>query len=191
MNIYDFDHTIYNGDSSIDFFLFCLRRKPQILCTIPGFLITFIFYRMRIKSKEQLKSSFFKFIKYFKDIDYEINKFWNKNESKICSWYIDRKQPNDLIISASPEFLLQPIAEQLQVSVIGSKVDKHTGNFMGKNCYGEEKARRFQKFQIAEQVEKVYSDSKSDLPLFKLGKQAYLVNNKSGTIERYPKTDIF
>ena len=25
--VYDFDGTIYNGDSSIDFFFFCLRKK--------------------------------------------------------------------------------------------------------------------------------------------------------------------
>ena len=31
MNVYDFDGTIYDGDSSIDFYLFCIKRKPSIL----------------------------------------------------------------------------------------------------------------------------------------------------------------
>ena len=26
-NIYDFDKTIYDGDSTVDFFLFCLKRE--------------------------------------------------------------------------------------------------------------------------------------------------------------------
>lgn len=30
MNVYDFDKTIYNGDSTIDFYLYSLRKKPQL-----------------------------------------------------------------------------------------------------------------------------------------------------------------
>lgn len=43
MNVYDFDGTIYNGDSTIDFFLYALKRKPSILLHIPkqawGFIL--------------------------------------------------------------------------------------------------------------------------------------------------------
>ena len=35
MNIYDFDGTIYNGDSTIDFWLFTLKRHPSALLMIP------------------------------------------------------------------------------------------------------------------------------------------------------------
>ncbi len=31
MNVYDFDKTIYAGDSSIDFTLFCYKRYPNLL----------------------------------------------------------------------------------------------------------------------------------------------------------------
>lgn len=27
MNVYDFDGTVYRGDSTVDFWLFCLRKK--------------------------------------------------------------------------------------------------------------------------------------------------------------------
>ena len=30
MNVFDFDGTIYNGDSSKDFFFYCLKRYPKI-----------------------------------------------------------------------------------------------------------------------------------------------------------------
>lgn len=30
-NIYDFDKTIYDGDSTVDFFLFCLKREPILI----------------------------------------------------------------------------------------------------------------------------------------------------------------
>ncbi len=46
MNVYDFDGTIYSGDSTIDFYLFCLRKQPEILCMggkqIKGFFFIWI-----------------------------------------------------------------------------------------------------------------------------------------------------
>lgn len=35
MNVYDFDNTIYDGDSSIDFYFFVLRKKPSIIFLLP------------------------------------------------------------------------------------------------------------------------------------------------------------
>ena len=39
VNIYDFDGTIYDGDSSIDFYLFCLRKNVSIIKFLPVFII--------------------------------------------------------------------------------------------------------------------------------------------------------
>ena len=30
MNVYDFDKTIYDGDSSVDFYKFSLKRHPKL-----------------------------------------------------------------------------------------------------------------------------------------------------------------
>ena len=30
MNVYDFDGTIYDGDSSVDFWLYSIRKKPSV-----------------------------------------------------------------------------------------------------------------------------------------------------------------
>ena len=83
MNVYDFDKTIYKNDSTADFFLYCLRKHPRIICTIPsicaGFAKHYIFKRC---TKTQFKEKIFNFVKY---IDYEkdITDFWNKNKKKI------------------------------------------------------------------------------------------------------------
>ena len=42
INLYDFDGTIYDGDSTRDFFFYELRRHPLILITIPYTLISAI-----------------------------------------------------------------------------------------------------------------------------------------------------
>ena len=36
IDVYDFDGTIYDGDSTVDFVRFCLRRHPSLLAGLPG-----------------------------------------------------------------------------------------------------------------------------------------------------------
>lgn len=31
MNVYDFDGTIYDGDSTVDFYLYCIRKHPWLI----------------------------------------------------------------------------------------------------------------------------------------------------------------
>ena len=35
VDVYDFDGTIYDGDSTVDYVRFCLRRHPRMLCALP------------------------------------------------------------------------------------------------------------------------------------------------------------
>ena len=36
MNVYDFDKTIYDGDSTADFYIFSLKRHKKILLLAPS-----------------------------------------------------------------------------------------------------------------------------------------------------------
>lgn len=179
MNVYDFDNTIYNGDSTADFYLFSLKRHKKILLLLPSLLVGFIkFYVFRLGSKTDFKENMYKFLK-FCSIERDVEDFWNINESKIKNFYFDIQQSDDTIISASPEFLLKPICKKLNIKhLIASQVDKHTGKYNGINCHGEEKVRRFYAFFNEKSdlhIENFYSDSKSDLPLAKIAEKAYLV----------------
>lgn len=81
----------------------------------------------------------YRFLTYVPDIDSALNDFWNVNEHKVKSWYKDRQKDDDIIISASPEFLLKPICERLGIkNLMASKVDKHTGLYDGETV-GEKK----------------------------------------------------
>jgi predicted mannosyl-3-phosphoglycerate phosphatase (HAD superfamily) len=176
MNVYDFDKTIYGGDSSLDFYLFCLARNIKVLSSIPSQLLWALFYLIKIKTKTQCKEKFFSFLYYIDNIDDMIDEFWNKEMWKIKQWYLKQKTESDVWVSASPEFLLQPVAEILRVRrVIASKVNPKTGRFNSLNCYGKEKADRFHEQFPDVAVDSVYSDSYSDAPLFNLGKNAFIV----------------
>lgn len=84
----------------------------------------------------------------------------------------------DLIISASPDFLILPICKRLNVRGIASKVNPQTGELLGPNCRGEEKVKRFNEVYPNETIDDFYSDSLSDLPLASIAHHAYLVKNQ-------------
>ncbi len=178
-NVYDFDGTIYDGDSSVDFYLYCLKRKTSIIFLLPIQILGIILYKLKIKNKEYMKEKYFCFLKKIKNIDDYVEDFWEKNDCKIKEWYLDQSDKTDVIISASPEFLLKPLKEKLDIDkIIGSKVNKKNGVFESKNCYGEEKIVRFEKeYKNIKSSISFYSDSiKADKPMMKYAKDAYLVN---------------
>ena len=96
---------------------------------------------------------------------------------------MDIKQENDVIISASPQFLVTAFTDRLGIKyILATDMDKHTGKITGKNCRGEEKVTRFQKV-FKDSVDCFYSDSMSDAPMARMAGQAYLV--KKGMPERW------
>ena len=173
INIYDFDDTIYDGDSSVDFFKYCLKINKKVLFTIPSILFAFILYMLKIKEKEYFKSKFFSFVKYFENIESVVDDFWKYNDCKVKDFYKKQYKDTDIIISASPEFLLKPVSKKYKFELIASKVSTKTGEFE-KNCYGEEKVERLKEFGY-NTCNKFYSDSLSDLPLKNIAKEAYIV----------------
>lgn len=176
MNVYDFDKTIYDGDSTIDFWKFCLKRYPLAIVALFPTICGIGLYMIGKTSKVKLKQRFYTFLKYIPDIDCQLSAFWEKNEIKIQNWYVKQKRDDDLIISASPYFLLKPICDDLGVRLIASKVEKNTGICAGENCYGQEKVRRLQSEVPDANINAFYSDSLSDKPLADLAKRAYLVH---------------
>lgn len=192
VKIYDFDGTIYDGDSSVDFYTFCLKKKISMCKHFPKMIWYLILYTLSIKTKTEMKEVFFSFLKDFNNMEDLIEEFWNKNNVKIKKWYLEKKHNNDIIISASPEFLLKYICNKLKVkNLIASDVDIKTGKFNLKNCYGDEKVKRlFDKYKDIE-IEEMYTDSESDLPLLKLSKKGYIVNKERIINYEYYKPTLF
>jgi len=180
LNIFDFDGTIYDGDSTIDFYLYCLKRKKAIIKYFPIQCLYFILYRLNVITKKQFKEKFLIFLNLI-DINEYTNDFWKINIKKIKAFYTQLNHDNDIIISASPHFLISKIGELLKVyDVIATNVLPN-GKISGNNCYGEEKVRIFKEKYPQISVGKVYTDSLSDMPIIKLGKKSYLVHKNKIT----------
>ena len=83
MNVYDFDKTIYDGDSTADFYLFSLKRHKKIILLSPSLLGAFIkFYVFKRGTKTEFKEVMYRFLRYC-NIDKDIKDFWDNNENKI------------------------------------------------------------------------------------------------------------
>ena len=183
INLYDFDGTIYDGDSTVDFYFFCLKRKPIIIIYLLLFLVYGILYIFNIVSKTKMKEKFFAFLNRFSNVDELVEDFWKNNYRKIKRFYIDKNHKDDIIISASPYFLLKTACRKLKVKkLIASPVNKNNGMYEGNNCDGKEKVVRLEKECGKVKVNEVYSDSYNDTPIWLLGKKAYLVKKNNITL---------
>ena len=181
MNIYDFDGTLYDGDSTFDFLKYSIQTHPDLIRFLPGIGWAGLRYLLKLTDKTSAKERFYRIFTGY-DAEGLLEEFWDKHEHKIFEWYPDGLQAEtDIVISASPEFLLEPICRRLGIkTLMASRVDPKTGKYTGLNCWGEEKVRRLEEQTGITACDRFFSDSYSDTPLAKIAKEAYRI--KKGQI---------
>lgn len=182
LNVYDFDNTIYDGESIFDFFIFLLKKKPGLILHMPVVIKALLGYKLcRITEEELIETAEIyikKFFRYFDDIDALINEFWDKNMHKIKKFYLENKRSDDLIITASWDKLIAEIAERIGINnYIASSIDEE--NFKVRFlCYRENKVEIFKETYKDKKIENFYSDSKNDIPMMEFSENAYIVKGK-------------
>ena len=189
MNVYDFDGTIYPTDCTIDFCFWCMSRHPKLWFTFfPKAVKNLLLRKIGKMTEATMQREFFGYLTLVDDFDEQIERYWDKNEKRIASWYLAQKQPDDLIISASPNCVIDPIAKRLGVRYMATDFDREYGVFLNKMKYAKEKARYIidQGFPM---IENFYSDSLADTPLALLAEKAHLVTNKASTVIDWPDLD--
>ena len=178
--LYDFDGTIYDGDSSVDFFKFCTKKEPKIKKMYFKIFKNFIKYKTNYITITEFKEETFSFLKFFDNQEELVQEFWQMHKNKIKSFYLAKNHEKDIIISASPYFLLKPICDELKVKdLIASDVDIKNGHFNKPNNKGEEKVKEFKKKYPHGIIEEMYSDSMNDKPLLDLAEKSYLIKKNS------------
>lgn len=189
MNVYDFDKTIYPTDCAIDFCFWCMKRHPKLWFTYFPKLVKVMIQRKLGKVPEYLKHrKFLSYLTMIDDFEEQVEKYWNKNEKRIAPWYLKQKKDDDLIISASPDCLIEPIANRLGVKFMATEFDREFGVFTNNLMYAKEKAKYiFDKgFPV---IDNFYSDSLSDTPIALCAEKAYLVKDKARTVVDWPELD--
>lgn len=187
IDVYDFDGTIYDGDSTFDFVLFCLRRHPSVALSLPAIAAAGVRLAVKNIGLTEFKSILFGQMTKRFSLTEEAKRFWQdeKTKAKLGAWFYDR--PRDLpivIASASPEFELRYAADILGVSnLIGTRCDDATGKLIGKNCKGAEKISRIREFMGEYTVRAMYTDdTKADGPLLAIAEEKYKLTH--GKLEK-------
>ena len=183
MNAYDFDNTIYDGESIYDFFMFCLKKDIWLIKFFPLVLFRLIEYKLNLlkikkiyQTCETIINSFFKHSKF--NYDELIEEFWKVNHKKLKKEFLDMLKEEDLIITGCPNFLINYIKEELKVkNIICTDFDliNKKINFI---CFGKNKVIAF-KNKYKNKINKFYTDSLADIPFMKLASEVYLVNKDS------------
>jgi phosphatidylglycerophosphatase C len=180
---FDFDGTLYKKDSLLEFAKFS-KGKIGFYFGILKLAPYLIAMKLNLISNEKAKQ---KFISYFyKNTDYEafkekaskfaLTKIDVDIDSKIYSKFqYHLKNNHDVfIVTASMPEWIAPWSKQFNVSVIGTQLEieenKITGNFISKNCFGQEKVTRIKQNVNLQEYNNVfvYGNGKGDFEMLQL-----------------------
>lgn len=176
MNIYDFDDTIYNGDTNRDILMYGFKKHPfLVLKALKKAKKLQNDYKRGVIEFERVKEAMLSFIFEIKNYPKFINDFVDSHMKNIKPWYLNRRTQNDIIISASYELWIMQFCKRLGIRyVIATKTDSD-GRIIGKNCKGAEKLKRLASVIPNAVIVSAYSDSSCDIPILEAARTAYVV----------------
>lgn len=188
--VFDFDGTLYRGDSFIDFCVFYYTKKPLRIWYLFFQIGFFVFWKLRLISTTQFKSWFVQYLLF--DSADELNRmtllFWKKKSTfneKIISQLINHKNSGCLIVvaSASPKLFIKKACETLQADhIICTELVAYKGRHVIKqNCRGGEKLKQIKACFPKYNLVAAYSDNEDDLALLKEASQGFLVDQHGNT----------
>ncbi len=185
MNVYDFDNTIYDGESCFDLFKFYMKKDPSLLKLFPTVVKGFARYKKGEISIDEMIAKYVPLVEEkLAKIDYErdTKEFWDKHMHKIKPFYKPIQQEDDLIITASPDFHIEEICKRLGIkNYLTTKVDKEK-NKITFACIRHNKIKAFEEIYGNREIENFYTDSpENDGPMMNLAKHAFVVKGNKIT----------
>ncbi len=176
MNVYDWDNTIYRGDSTAGFIRYCFVKRPKCLLSLPRTAVCGLLYVLHLMPKKTFKQNMYHMFTYISDMESLVEEFTGSHMDHVKQWYLQQQRQDDMVISASPEFLIGSFCRRLNIRyMMASVVDINTGIYTGENCHGREKVNRLRETYPGAMIDEFYSDSRSDAPLALEAKKAFIV----------------
>lgn len=181
MRVFDFDNTIYDGESGMDIFLYYLKRDPKgVAKFVPKFMEGFLKYKRHVITIDEVKTEYASYIKeYFERIENiydDFENFWDINMKNIKSFYPKIQKEDDVVLSACPYCLLSVATKRLGIkNVIATDLNPETGE-IGEICYHDNKVKMFRERYGDVEIDEFYTDSMSDKPMMDISKTVFLVD---------------
>ncbi|MDO5399124.1 MAG: haloacid dehalogenase-like hydrolase [bacterium] len=189
MKVFDFDNTLYDGESSLDFFLFCLKKKKTLVKHLPSVIYNLMRYKAGYVGIEKIYSFCDKMMNVFFEnrdrADEMLGLFWAKNSKKLKPALLELVSAEDAVISASPDFLLEGIRDRLKAqTLICTRTESGRITFL---CYGKNKVKAFDEYFGGRTIDAFYTDSVNDMPMMKKAVSSYIV--KGSKVRKVDKVD--
>ena len=194
--VYDFDRTIYGGETGVNFSTFYLKKYPlKSILFLIKYSKNLLFYLLKIINLTTLKERYFKFLETHskEEIEELVADFWETKKHKIYSWTKDELEKNKkecemvIVSSTSPLFLIEKFLLSLGYDkVFGTNfVNDNKETFIakidGENNKGDEKVKKLNKWakenDFEYEITEFYSDSLADKPLYDISKKTYWIKN--------------
>lgn len=181
MRVFDFDGTIYDGESLFDLYLFSAKYNPKVLRYIAPVLRYAIKYKLGRATLDQMEYGVGKLCHGYlnelaESLEFEelVNTFWDQNMKRIKPWYEPRE--DDVIFTASFDITVGEACRRLGVQhLVSSTIDGNTLNVNYLN-FNTNKPKRFcELYGDNVRVDEFYTDSRFDQPMIDMARRAYMV----------------
>lgn len=191
MRVFDFDGTIYDGESLFDLYLYSARHDPKVFRYIAPVLRYAVKYKLGRATLEQMEYGVGKMTegyltelsrsKRVASVEQLVDDFWDRYYARIKPWY--QPESDDVILTASFDLTVGKAFRRLGVrNLVASEVDVETMKVTYLN-FNTNKARRFRELYGPDAVvDEFYTDSKFDQPMIDMARHAFMV--KGDTITR-------
>ncbi len=203
--LFDLDGTVVRGDSILPMIRYAVKTKFAKKSHLPKVMAAFLGYSLKLVSDTKAKEMAISFLR-------------GKTRSQVSDFAesfcrdvlikrvfsgareeIQTRREEDLrilVVTASPDFYLQPLMKELTLDgIIGTRADVtnhgiYTGRIAGLNCRNVEKPLRIAEYLAARGYELDtdtsygYGDSGHDWPMMSLTKHPVAVNPKKALLAR-------
>ena len=179
MKAFDFDNTIYRGESSIDLAVYMIRNNKKIILYLPMIFTNLVKYKLCMIGREEMETilnDFCQAVMEDKDeVPRIIERFWQTHAHKLNERILKLIGPEDIIITAGPDVLINGIRDRLHTDhIISSEVDLNSGRFTYLN-FKDNKVRRYKELDGDTPIDVFYTDSYNDRALMEISDRVYLV----------------
>lgn len=179
MNVYDFDNTIYRGESGVDLFFFYLKKDPKLLMKIPWGLKLIIKYKTGKMTLQQVLDTYSDLIVAYgsqlEHFDEDMIKFWDKHEHKIKPFYLEQRKEDDIILTACPDIVIGEICKRLNIkNYIATETEEGTRRLI-RFCFRENKVKAFKEKHPDAVINNFYTDSHNDKFMMEHARNVFFV----------------
>ncbi len=179
MQVFDFDNTLYHGESAVDFALWMIRHNRKVLLWLPRIIWNLLKYKLcliNLKSLMQPANAFLRtIIRDEKQMQRAVACFWETHRRFLNREMIAKIRPGDVIITAGPSFLFAPIRAELKdVRMICTEIDLRRKQLIYINMH-DNKTKRFREEFGQTPIARFFTDSFNDRAMMEIAERVYLV----------------